>query len=45
MSDVIIDYSKVKEVLSALTNMASPGPDGIPTKCLKLGGKNDKIPS
>ena len=39
ISDVKIDNSKVKEALLALCNRASPGPDGIPTRCFKFGGE------
>ena len=41
--DIEITLSRIEEALNLLSNNASPGPDGIPTTCLKYGGMGLKL--
>ncbi len=38
LSHISFTSEGVQAALAALSNSAAPGPDGIPTRCLKLGG-------
>ena len=38
LTKIIINFSLVSDAIAALSNKASPGPDGIPTTCYKYGG-------
>ena len=43
LNDIEITLGRLEEALNLLSNKASPGPDGIPTTCLKYGGMGLKL--
>ena len=43
LMDVEINLERLEEALGLFSNKAAPGPDGIPTLCLKKGGIKIKM--
>ena len=38
LSNIVINRDNIKKAIAELSNSASPGPDGVPTRCYKHGG-------